>query len=166
LALLLSELAGGGTGEDATGSALATLKGRKRDHAAQEIARALAPSNADADLVRIAIQEALLAAIPPEADFDPMALSAPQLLNIVIEFFSRALFQEFSAVAGDAWNKSKEPERTLQCERQLQDRLHKAVDKHIRGELVSGIADLSRAELEAAMQRAFENVWLEWEEGE
>lgn len=165
LVLLLSELAGGGTGEDATGCVLITLKDQTRDYAAQQIAQALAPSNADADLVRVAVQEALLAAIPPEAAFDPAALSTSEILDILIAFFSRALFQEVTAVAGDAWNKSKDPERTLTCEKELEDRVRKAIDKHVRGEFSGGIANLSRAELEAAMQRAIESVWLEWEEG-
>ena len=64
LAGVMSEMRGGGTGENSAGVDLSGLVGRPLDYAAQEIARALAPDNADADQISAAIQEAMAEALP------------------------------------------------------------------------------------------------------
>ena len=59
LFVLLDELREGETGEAAAGVDLSTLAGRPVGEVFEAIALALAPRNGDADLIRIALQEAL-----------------------------------------------------------------------------------------------------------
>ncbi len=163
LAGLIGELQSGGTGEAATGVNLSGLIGRPLDYAAQEIARTLAPENADADKIAAAIQEAMAEALPGIETFEPDSISIDQLVQLLVEFFSRILFQEITSVAGDAWNKSPGPEKTTQTEADLLELVRATVDKHLSPRLANGLTALTRAEISALERKAVEEIWREWE---
>lgn len=159
----LADMQAGGTGEAATGVNLSGLIGQPLDVAGQEIARALAPANADADQIAAAIQEAMAEALPGVEIFDPTALSLDQLVQLLVEFFSRTIFQEITNAAGDAWNKSPDAERTVQLEAELLELVRVTVDKHLSPRLSNGLTGLSRTELTALERAAVTDVWREWE---
>lgn len=163
LADLLNDLRSGGTGEASVGVDLSGLIGRSLDYVAQEVARVLAPDNADADQINAAIQEAIAEALPSAEPFDPKGISMDSVVALLVEFFSRILFQEIAASAGDAWNKSPRPELTTQSEADLLEMVKASVDKHLSPVLASGLGKVTRAELAVLERRAVEEVWREWE---
>lgn len=160
---LLNELQAGGTGENSTGIDLSGLLGLPVGQVTEAIAQALAPPNADQDLIRIAMQEALADVLPDVASFDPAALQPDDLIALLVEFFSRVLFQEVTSDAGDAWNKSDDPARSVEAENELMDIIRASVDRHLSPSLAAGIGNLSRAEIEQLERKAVDDVWSEWE---
>jgi hypothetical protein len=163
---LLGELKSGGTGEQATGIDLSALRGQPLASAFEAIGQALAPPNADADLIRVCVQEALAEVMPDVASFEPADLTDDMLIGVLIEFFARVLFQEITDDAGDAWNKTPDAERTIQAENELFDIIHAAVDKHMSPALVGGVQNLTREQILAIERRAVDEIWSEWESNE
>jgi hypothetical protein len=163
LANALTELQSGGSGEDATGVDLSRLLGRPLDYAAQEIARALAPENADADQVSAAIQEAMAAALPDVEIFDPTAITPDQIIQMLVEFWSQILFQEITNVAGDAWNKSPGPDETTKLEGDLLELVRAVVDKYMSPRFAAGLKTLTRPQIAALERSAVAEIWREWE---
>ncbi len=159
----LSELGSGGSGQNATGIDLSRLIGQPLNVAAQEIALALAPANADADQITAAIQEALAEALPDAELFDPTAITGDQLIQILVEFFSRILFQEITSTAGDAWNKAPDAQHATQTEADLLELVRVIVDKHLSPRLVQGLQNLSRDQIAALERAAVDEIWREWE---
>jgi hypothetical protein len=162
----MADLKAGGTGQVAPGVDLRTLVGQPIDYAAQEIARALAPENADADQITIAIQEAIAEVLPDAAIFDPDAISVDQVIQILVEFFSRIIFQEITSVAGDAWNHSPNATRTTIVEADLLEIVRVTVDKHLSPRFANGLSTLNRQEIATLQRNAIEEVWREWESHE
>lgn len=160
---LISELQQGGTGEHATGLDLSALAGRPLIEAIETIALALSPDNADADLIRTAVQEALAEVLPDTDSFEPGALDAELLIDVLIEFFTRVLFQDIVNDAGDAWNKAPDADRTIEAEGELFDIIHAAVDKHLSPALAAGVQNLTRTQVETIERKAIEDIWSEWE---
>ncbi|WP_414463709.1 hypothetical protein [Hyphomicrobium sp. DY-1] len=131
--------------------------------AAQEIARALSPKNADADQIAAAIQEALAETLPEVDVFDPALISPDQLIQVLVEFFSRILFQEICSVAGEAWKHSPDAPATMQTEADLLELVKVVVEKHLAPRLARGLDRLSRAEIARLERQAIDEVWREWE---
>lgn len=163
---LLDELRSGGTGEQTAGIDLSALRGRPLAEAFESIAQALAPENADADLIRVSIQDALAEVLPDVASFEPADLTDDMLIGVLIEFFALVLFQDITNDAGDAWNKAPNEDRTIQAENELFDIIHAAVDKHMSPALVGGVQNLTRGQISAIERRAVEDIWSEWESNE
>lgn len=164
LAGLINELNAGGTGEVSAGIDLSGLTGQPLDVAAQTIASALAPDNADADQVAAAIQEAMAEVLVEQDVFDPAAISQDQIVALLVEYFARIIFQEISGVAGEAWARSPNVERTTATEGELLELVRSAVDKHMSPRLATGLADLTRDQITALERAALADVWREWEE--
>ena len=159
----LADLQSGGTGAAATGADLSHLAGESLDYAAQEIARALAPDNADADQIAAAIQEAMAAVLPDEEVFDPNAITPDQIVQMLVEFFSQILFQEICNTAGDAWNRAPGPAETTKLEGDLLELVRAVVDKHLSPRFAAGLGNLSRQQIVALERAAVAEVWREWE---
>ena len=147
LAGLITELQAGGSGDNAAGVDLSGLVGQSVGEAAEAIAQALAPANADQDLIRIAIQEAIAEVLPEIAIFDPAALTADDIVSLLVEFFSRVLFQEITSDAGDAWNKTDDPARAVEAENELMDIIRATVDRHLSPALSDGLGQLTRVQV-------------------
>lgn len=145
---------------------LAMLAGRPMDEAAQAIAEALAPENADADQIRSAIQEALAEVLGDESVFDPGAITPDQIIAILVEFFSRVLFQEISAVAGEAWKKAPSVERSTATESELFEIVRVSMDQHLSPRLSGDISALSRDELKVLERAAMADIWTAWSDEE
>ncbi len=163
LAETLSDLASGGTGQTASGVDLSGVAGQPIDVAAQEIARALAPENADADRISAAIQEALVEVLPEAEVFDPTTLTSDQLVQILVEFFSRILFQEITNTAGDAWKKAPDAQHATQTEADLLELIRVVVDKHFSQRLTEALGRATRAEFTRLERAAMDEIWREWE---
>lgn len=141
---------------------LANLSGQPLDKAAQAIAEALAPDNADADQIRSAIQDALPEVLGTEGVFDPEAIGPDQIAALLVEFFARILFQEISAVAGDAWKKAPSVQRSTATENDLLEIVRAAMDKHLSPRLSGDFRSVSRDELQRLEQAALEDIWRAW----
>lgn len=160
---LLGNLAAGGDGAAFAGIDLSGLAGRTLGYAAQEIARALAPENGDADRIRIAIQEAIAEVLPDVEIFDPATLTADDIIAIMVEFLTRILFQQVVEDAGSAWNKAPSDARTAVAEGELFDLIRIALDRHLGPRLADGGGRLARAEVERLQRAAIDDVWRDWE---
>ena len=163
LADTLANLAAGGTAQEAAGVDLSGLTGPPVPVAAQEIARALAPDNIDADQIAAAIQEAITEVLPDAGVFDPALLTPDALVQILVEFFSRILFLEITSVAGDAWNKAPDAQHATQTEADLLELIRVVVDKHFSPRMAQGFANPDRAEFRKLERAAMDEVWREWE---
>lgn len=163
---LINELGQGGTGESSVGIDLSSLVGKPAGEAIEAIAQALAPENADADLIRIAVQEAMGEVFPDLDIFEPNTFSPDELIAVLVEYFSRVLFLEITNDAGDAWNKSPNQQRTVEAENELFDIIRASVDNHISPALAGDIQNLKRSDLEAIERSAIDDVWSEWEDYE
>lgn len=141
---------------------LASLAGQPLDRAAQAIAEALAPENADADQIRAAIQDALPEILGTEGVFDPDAIGPDQIAALLVEFFARILFQEISAVAGDAWKKAPSVQRCTAAENDLLEIVRAAMDKHLSPRLSGDFRTLTRDELQQLEKAAIEDIWRAW----
>lgn len=159
---LVSDLQAGGTGEAVSGADLSGLVGQPLAVAAQEIARALAPANADQEVIRIAIQEAMGVALPDMEVFNPVVLTSDDIIALLVEFFTRLLFQEITGDAGEAWNKAESAERTVEAENELMDLIHATVDRHLSPALAGGLDNIERNQMEAIQRKAMEDIWREW----
>ena len=160
---ILGELRRGGTGEEATGVDLSSLVGRPIGEAIERIAQILAPENADADLIRIAVQEALGEVVPELDAFEPSALTPDDLVTILVEFFARVLFLIITNDAGNDWNRAPNERRSIEAENELFDIIRASIDNHLSPALGSDIQGLTRTQIEALERRAIDDVWSEWE---
>ena len=163
---LLTDLQGGGTGEAATGSDLSGLVNQPLEIAAEAIANRLAPNNADRELVRVSLQEAIAEALPDVEVFDPASLTPDNIIALLVEFFTQILFREITLEAGDAWNKAETPQRAVEAENELKDIIHASVDRQMSPALAGGLGAVSRAEVERLQRSALEDIWREWSAGQ
>lgn len=163
---LISDLQQGRTGEDVAGVDLSSLIGRPIGEAIEAIAQALSPDNADQDLIRIAVQEALAEIFPDVASFEPAILTPDDLIAVLVEFFSRIVFQEITSDAGEAWNKAPDDERTIEAENELMDIIRAAVDNHLSPTFANGVQNLTSGEIKTLERKAIDDIWAEWEEYE
>lgn len=145
---------------------LAALAGLPMDEAAQAIAEALAPQNADADQVGSAMQESLAEVLGEDGNFDPSAIGADQIVAVLVEFFARILFQEISAVAGEAWKKAPSVERSTSTENELLEVVRAAMDAHLSPRLSGNLASLDRDQIATIEQAALADIWQAWSEVE
>lgn len=166
LAAALNDLSEGGSGQDSAGVDLSSLAGQPLDVAAQEIASALAPDNADADQVTAAIQEAMAEVLGEQEIFDPNEISSDVITALLVEYFAHIVFQEISSAAGDAWKKSPSKQRTTAMEAELLELVRVAIDTHLSPRLAGGFSNLSKGEIATIQQAALRDVWEEWEHSE
>lgn len=145
---------------------LASIAGLPMDEAAQAIAEALAPQNADADQVRSAMQEALAEVLGEDGGFDPSAIGPDQIVSVLVEFFARILFQEISAAAGEAWKKAPSVERSTTTENELLEVVRAAMDAHLSPRLSGNLSSLSRDQIAAIEQAALADIWQAWSDAE
>jgi len=145
---------------------LAALAGLPMDEAAQAIAQALAPQNADADQVRAAMQEALAEVLGEDGGFDPSAIGTDQIVAVLVEFFARILFQEISAAAGDAWRKAPSVERSTATENELLEVVRAAMDAHLSSRLSGDLGSLGRDQIAAIERAALADIWQAWSDEE
>lgn len=153
----------GGDGSASTGVDLSGLVGRPFAIAAQEIARALAPNGIDADRVAVAINEAMTEVLGEEDAFDPNSISADQIVEVVVDYLARILFQQVTEDAASAWNRSPSEARTIASENELFDLIKIAMDQHLGPKLTNGVGRMLKSEVERAQLNAMQDVWREWE---
>lgn len=158
---LLGQLATNGTAE-VNGTDLSTLIGQPLEQVAETIAELLAPENADHDLIRTAMLDAIVEALPDVEYFEPAALSPDQIIVLLVEFHSQLLFTEITGEAGDAWNKSDSQQRTIEAEAELLDLIRAAVDRHLSPLLAAGLTHATRPDMEAIQRKALDDIWTEW----
>ena len=160
---LLGEMQAGGSGAHTAGVDFSGLVGQPIDVATQEIARSLAPGNADADRIASAMQEAVAEALPDVSIFDPVAMSADQIIAVLVQFMSLILFHQVVEDAASAWNKAPDADRTVEAEGELLELIKAAVDKHLSPKLADGVGRLAKADVQRLQREAMEEVWREWE---
>ena len=154
----------GGNGSASAGvGSVQGLVGRPFAIAAQEIARALAPEGIDADRVAVALNEAMTEVMAEEEIFDPGNMSADQIVEVLIDYLARILFQQVTEDAGSAWNRSPSEARTIEAENELFDLIKIAMDQHLGPKLANGVGRMSKTDVERAQLRAMQDVWREWE---
>ena len=158
---LLDQLATNGTAE-VDGADLSTLIGQPLEQVAETIAELLAPENADHDLIRTAMLDAIVEALPDVEYFEPAALSADQIIVLLVEFHAQLLFREITGEAGDAWNKSDSQQRTIEAEGEFLDLIRAAVDRHLSPLLAEGLGQAGRPDIEALQRKALDDIWTEW----
>jgi len=82
---------------------LGDLKGLTTDQAIDKIASHLAPDNADADAVRIALDYALEEALPDTEDFEPESFTDDVIQEAISCYLTDLIFQDVVNGMGRAW---------------------------------------------------------------
>ncbi|WP_058317570.1 hypothetical protein [Thalassovita mediterranea] len=140
------------------------MEGKPLSQAIEIIALELTPDNADAELIRVAAQEALAEALPDTDTFEPTSLESDELIAVLVEFFTQTLFLEITNDAGDAWGKAEDSSRTIEAENELFDIIHASVDKHLGPALSSGPQNMTRDQIDEIQKNAVRDIWSEWEQ--
>lgn len=161
---ILSDLRDGGEAKEWSEIDFRELEGKPLSEAIETIALELTPDNADAEMVRVAVQEALAEALPETDTFEPASLESDELVSVLVEFFTQTLFLEITNDAGDAWGKAEDSSRTIEAENELFDIIHASVDKHLGPALSDGPQSMSRNQIEEIQKNALREIWSEWEQ--
>jgi len=82
---------------------LGDLKGLTTDQAIDKIASHLAPDNADADAIRIALDYALEEALPDTNDFEPESFTDDVVQEAISCYLTDLIFQDVVTGMGRAW---------------------------------------------------------------
>ncbi len=153
----------GGRGVDAAPGGLnrEELTGQPLDVVCQRIAQALAPDGADADRIRISIDEAMLEVLG-EGEFDPDRLDGETVHRIVAEYLSQCIFQDIVEEVGGSWANSPDASRTPEAEAQLLELIRVVVDRELGARMPLGAA-LDGAGVSRLMRATVDEVWREWE---
>ncbi|WP_182084302.1 hypothetical protein [Aureimonas sp. ME7] len=158
---VLSSLGGNGDGAAARGLAKDSLAGQPLDVVCQRIAEALAPEGADADRIRVSIDEAMLEVLG-EGDFDPNRLDAETIHRIIAEYLSQSVFQDIVEEVGGSWANAPDEARTPEAEAQLLELIRVVVDRELDARMPQGAA-MNGAGVSRLMRAAVDEVWREWE---
>lgn len=153
----------GGNGDDAASLGLAkdSLAGQPLDVACQRIAEALAPEGADADRIRVSIDEAMLEVLG-EGEFDPDRLDEETIHRIIAEYLSQSVFQDIVEEVGGSWANAPDEARTPEAEAQLLELIRVVVDRELDARMPPGAA-LDGSGVARLMRASVDEVWREWE---
>lgn len=153
----------GGNGADAASQGLSRdqLAGQPLDVVCQRLAEALAPEGADADRIRVSVDEAMLEVLG-EGAFDPTRLDAETVHRIIAEYLSQSVFQDIVEEVGGSWANAPDEARTPEAEAQLLELIRAVVDREL-GARMSGGAALDGAAVSRLMRATVDDVWREWE---
>lgn len=165
LAGLLNELRTGGTGIGTTGVDLSRLAGMSVEAAIQAIVEAVAPETGDRELIRAAMQEALIDCLQGQEVFDPAAISDSLVVELLIEYLVQCVFTLIVYESGDAFTKSTNTTATAQRENELMELIRVEVDNHA-APLLAGGANLTAHQVQAVERNVIAGVldiWEGWE---
>jgi hypothetical protein len=126
---LLNELQHGGNGADSAGVDLSRLRGMDMAAAIQEIVEALAPQNADRELIRAAMQDALVECLSDQPVFDPTQLSPDFFVTLMIEYLVRCVFVHIVYESGEAFEKATDNTKATAAENALLELIKVVVDE-------------------------------------
>ncbi|MBA8906473.1 hypothetical protein [Aminobacter ciceronei] len=158
---VLSSLGGDGREAESRGLSKASLTGQPLDVVCQRLAEALAPDNADADRIRVAIDEAMLEVLGEE-EFDPTRLDDETVHRIIAEYLSQSVFQDIVEEVGGSWANSPDEKRSPEAENQLLELIRVVVEKRL-GSSMAGSDNLNNDAVQRFMRDAVTEVWKEWE---
>jgi hypothetical protein len=159
---LLNELRNGGTGAGTTGIDLSRLVGMPLEAAIQAIVEAVAPDAGDRELIRAAMQEALIECLQGQAAFDPAAIGDGLLVDLIIEYLAQCVFTHIVYESGDAFAKSTDTTATARRENALMELIKVEVDNHA-APLLAGGANLNAAQVQAVERQVIAGVLDIWE---
>lgn len=143
---------------------LEQLAGRPVSEAAQAIADAVSPPNADADRVRSAVIEAICE-ISEGDTFDPTDFSTESGILFVESFLTQTIFQDLVEQGGASWNKSDSLAAANAAEKALLEFVKTAVSVAVSA-LPSPEAAIDPNTSSAIMQDVVRRVWETWESDE
>lgn len=160
---LLSDLQGGGTGEESIGVDLSRLKGASTDYAIQEIALALAPDNGDRERIINGLQAALSHALEGSEAFEPEGLSEDVLVDVLLSYLTEVVFEQIILDSDRAFEKTEDPELIVQREGALFEVVKASVDKHLHPLVGDDIGRFSTDDLAKLQRDAIKEIWEEWD---
>ncbi len=100
---------------------LGDLKGLTTDQAIDKIASHLAPDNADADAIRIALDYALEEALPDTTDFEPESFTDEVIQETISCYLTDLIFQDVVTGMGRAWFHVEPPSKHHRMEEELRE---------------------------------------------
>lgn len=100
---------------------LGDLKGLTTDQAIDKIASHLAPDNADADAIRIALDYALEEALPDTDDFEPESFTDEVIQETISCYLTDLIFQDVVTGMGRAWFHVEPPSKHHRMEEELRE---------------------------------------------
>lgn len=159
---LLNELRSGGTGTGTTGVDLSRLVGMPVEAAIQAIVEAVAPDAGDRELIRVAMQEALIECLQGQPAFDPTAISDSLLVELLVEYLSQCVFTHIVYESGNSFGKGASTTATAQRENELMELIRVEVDNHAAPLLADG-ANLNPGQIQAVESQIIAGVLDIWE---
>lgn len=159
---LLNELRAGGTGTGTTGFDLSRLAGMPIETAIQAIVEAVAPEAGDRELVRAAMQEALIECLQGQPAFDPTAIQDGFLVELLVEYLVQCVFTHIVYESGEAFSKSTDTTVIAQRENELMELIRVEVDNHAAPLLATAV-NLNAVQVQAVEHQIIAEVLDVWE---
>jgi hypothetical protein len=159
---LISELRQGGTGAASTGIDLSHLRGMDIATAIQEIVEALAPDNADRELIRAAMQDAMAECLADQQVFDPAQLPDDFIVNLMIEYLVRCVFVHIVYESGAAFEKTTDTVQAAAAENELLELVRVVVDEKASATLAAA-GPITPTTADAIQKQVIEEVLRVWE---
>ncbi|SCZ73909.1 hypothetical protein SAMN04488118_1206 [Epibacterium ulvae] len=150
-------------GNDVEGLDASRYTGKTVDQFAQAIAEHVGGDSPDADIICVAVQEAIEQALDLDTDFDPSSLTDDNIAQIMIEYLSQSIFQIVVNDAGNSWSRSKDVVNTARCEAEILDLTREHVEQSFAAQVQQTGINLGSEAVEKYMRTAAQHVWETWE---
>lgn len=161
---VLSDLASGGTGEATAGRDVSEAIGAPVETAAQIIAEAIAPDNAEGDDIRILVQEAICEALQEQETLERDLITEAFLDQVLFEYTVEAIMQDlWSREGSPSLDAAPSPQALQARETEMRDAVRAVVDSRLVAQrqdrqLVS-MSQAERRQLQLDTIRAVLEVW-------
>ena len=160
----LSDLAAGGTGESASGRDLSNAIGAPIETAAQIIAEAVAPDNAEGDEIRLLIQDAICEALQGHDTLERNLITEDFLDNVLFEYTVEAIMHDIWAREGSpSLNAAPTPEALQARENDMREAVKATVDSRLaavaQGRSLVVMSGDERRQFQLDCIRAVLEVW-------
>lgn len=156
----LKSIAGG---NDVEGLDAGRYTGKTLDQFAQAIAEHVGGDSPDADIISVAVQEAIEQVLDIDANFDPNSLTDDNISQIMIEYLAQSIFQIVVNEAGNSWNRSGDVVTNAKCETEILDLTREHVEQSFASQVQQTGIKLGSDAVERYMRTAARHVWQTWE---
>ncbi|WP_430471390.1 hypothetical protein [Thalassospira lucentensis] len=150
-------------GNDVEGLDASRYIGKTVDRFAQELAEHLGGDSPDADIIQIAVQEAIEQVLDVDTDFDPNSLTDDNIAQIMIEYLAHSIFQIVVNEAGNSWNRSDDVVTSAKRETEILDLTREHVEQSFASQVQNKGVQLGSNAVESYMRAAARHVWQTWE---
>jgi hypothetical protein len=139
------------------------LAGRPVREAIDAIVNALVPNNGDADRIRAALDQSLAECLVGVAVFDANLFDAGMLIDVMLAYVARCIFEQIVLDSKDAFAKAKASGQVERAEIALWELVKVVAEQHMRPLFVGQGAPMTAEQIQRLQIEAIRAVWRDWE---